>query len=186
MLFLLFQLGPDRYALESSRVVEVLPLVELKRLPQAPRGVAGVFNYRGRPVPAVDLSDLTLGQPSAVRMSTRIIVVRYRSASRSNHLLGLVAENATETIRRDGKDFVDPGVKIGAAPYLGPILMDSHSRPIQWLREEHLLSEPVEKLLFRPAVLLQNPNRSQPAMGDGELATCVQQNAEKGDGPVQA
>jgi len=50
MLFLLFQLGQDRYALEASRVIEVLPLVSLKRIPQAPRGVAGLFNYRGRPV----------------------------------------------------------------------------------------------------------------------------------------
>ena len=49
MLFLLFQLGKDRYALEASRVVEVVPLLALKQLPQAPKGVAGIFNYRGPP-----------------------------------------------------------------------------------------------------------------------------------------
>ena len=31
MLFLLFQLGRDRYALEASRVVEVVPLLVLQR-----------------------------------------------------------------------------------------------------------------------------------------------------------
>jgi chemotaxis-related protein WspB len=61
MLFLLFQLGSERYALDASRVVEVVPLLCLQRLPQAPPGVAGVFNYRGQPVPAVDLSQLTMG-----------------------------------------------------------------------------------------------------------------------------
>ena len=40
MLFLLFQLGNDRYVLEASRVVEVVPLLALKQLPQAPEGVA--------------------------------------------------------------------------------------------------------------------------------------------------
>ena len=30
-MFLLFQLGNDRYVLEASRVVEVLPLLELKK-----------------------------------------------------------------------------------------------------------------------------------------------------------
>ena len=44
MLFLLFQLGKERYALPASRVVEVVPLLELKQLPQAPKGVAGIFN----------------------------------------------------------------------------------------------------------------------------------------------
>ena len=171
MLFLLFQLGQDRYALEVSRVIEVLPLLEIKRLPQAPKGVAGVFNYRGRPVPAVDLSELTLGQPVAERMSTRIVVVSYRGSSGSTHLLGLMAENATEILRKEAKDFVDPGVKIGAAPYLGPVLMDAQGRPIQWLHEEHLLSEPIEHLLFRQTVLLPEVQRPIPAAGQTKLAT---------------
>ena len=38
MLFLLFQLGDGRYALEASRVVEVVPLLEIKRLLHAPKG----------------------------------------------------------------------------------------------------------------------------------------------------
>ena len=147
MLFLLFQLGKDRYALEASRVVEVVPLLALKKLPQAPTGVAGVFNYRGRPVPAVDLGALTLGQPASERLSTRIIVVNYPDESGANHLLGLIAEHATETLRKDAEEFVDAGVKLGAAPYLGPILMDG-SQAIQWVYEHRLLPESVRGLLF--------------------------------------
>jgi chemotaxis-related protein WspB len=147
MLFLLFQLGQDRYALEASRVVEVLPLLTMKRLPQAPRGVVGIFNYRGQPVPAIDLSELTLGQPASERLSTRIIVMRYLDAAGATHLFGLVAERATETLRRDAREFVQAGLKIGAAPYLGPVLMDSQG-PIQWINEQRLLPEPVRRLLF--------------------------------------
>jgi len=65
MLFLTFQLGAERYALDASRVVEVLPLVELRKIPNAPHGVAGIFNYRGQPVPVADLSDLILHNPRA-------------------------------------------------------------------------------------------------------------------------
>ncbi len=36
MLFLLFQLGKDRYVLEAARVIEVLPLMDLKQIPEAP------------------------------------------------------------------------------------------------------------------------------------------------------
>jgi len=147
MLYLLFQLGQHRCALETSRVVEVVPLLALQQLPQAPSGVAGIFNYRGRPVPAVDLGLLTLGQPASERFSTRIIIVNYPSDNGTNHLLGLVAERVTELLRRDASDFVEPGMKLSAAPYLGPVLMDG-SRAIQLIHEHLLLPEPVRHLLF--------------------------------------
>jgi chemotaxis-related protein WspB len=147
MLFLLFQLGKDRYALDASRVVEVVPLLALKRIPQAPPGVAGIFNYRGRPVPALDLSELALGRPAGERLSTRIIIVNYRDGGGSGRLLGLVAEHATEMLRRDAREFVDPGLKIGSAPYLGPVLIDAQGA-IQWVHEQRLLPESVRDLLF--------------------------------------
>jgi chemotaxis-related protein WspB len=155
MLFLICQLGGERYALEVSRIVEVVPLLALKRLPRAPNGVAGVFNYRGQPVPAIDLSALTVGEPAAERLSTRIVVVKYPGVGGRNHLLGLIAEYATELLRKEPQDFVDSGVKIGAAPYLGPVLMDGGGRTIQWLFEQRLLSKPVENLLFSSSARLE-------------------------------
>jgi chemotaxis-related protein WspB len=147
MLFLLFQLGNDRYALQASRVLEVLPLVELRKIPDAPKGVAGIFNYRGRPVPAVDLSELTLGKPSDPRLSTRIIVVNYPDEQGTLHPLGLIAEHATELIQRDQRLFQEPGHKLGGAPYLGPVLMDKHG-VIQWVHEQRLLPDHARDLLF--------------------------------------
>ncbi len=147
MLFLLFQLGNGRYALEASRVVEVVPLLALKPLPQAPKGVAGIFNYRGRPVPAVDLGELTVGQRASEHFSTRIIIVQYPDDRGCPHLLGLIAEHATETLRKDPQEFLEPGVKLEAAPYLGPILMEGN-HAIQRIYEHRLLPEPVRQLLF--------------------------------------
>jgi chemotaxis-related protein WspB len=147
MLFLLFQLGDVRYALEASRVIEVTPLLALEPLPQAPKGVAGVFNYRGRPVPAVDLCEWTLGRPARPLLSTRIIIVNYPDARGTCHLLGLVAERATELLRKDAGELRDAGLQIGQAPYLGPIFMDSRGA-VQCLDERRLLSEPVCDLLF--------------------------------------
>src|SRR5688572_13503466 len=75
MLYVLFQLGNDRYALEAQRIVEVVPLLALKKIPLAPTGLAGIFNYRGQPVPALDLCELTFGRPVQERLSTRIIII---------------------------------------------------------------------------------------------------------------
>ncbi len=155
MLFLVFQIGRDRYALEAKRVVQVLPLLRLKCLPQAPKGVAGVFLYHGQAVPAVDLSELTLGKPAAELFSTRLIVLEYPGPGNKKHLLGLIAEKATEVMQREPQDFVNSGFSIKAAPYLGPVLRDS-SGPIQWLREQHLLSGPIQQLLFDSPALLES------------------------------
>lgn len=147
MLFLLFQLGADRYALEAARVVEVLPLLELKKLPNAPRGVAGIFNYRGQPVPAVDLSDLLLGQPAAERLTTRIVLVNHEDAAGNNQLLGLIAEHATQVVRKETADLKSPGLRLGAPPFLGPVLLDEGSM-VQVVRSEKLLTNEVRDLLF--------------------------------------
>ena len=122
-------------------------MLGLKRIPQAPRGVAGMFNYRGEIVPAVDLSELSAGRSSAERLSTRILVIRTETIGGRNRLLGLIAERATSTLRKDVSEFVDPGLAPGAAPYLGPVLLDE-SGVIQWIQEQKLLPESLRQLLL--------------------------------------
>jgi len=152
MLFLTFQLGKDRYAIEANRVMEVLPLLEIKRLPHAPKGVVGIFNLRGQPVPALDLNELTFGQPARERLTTRILLIQHTDSDGKQRPLGLIAECVTQTLRKEPAEFVSPGVSLKSAPYLGPVLMHD-PEPIQWLRTEHLVSEPIQKLLCSEALL---------------------------------
>ena len=148
MLFILFQLGRDHYALDAAQVAEVLPLVQVKKIPHAPAGVAGVFTYRGAPVPVLDLSQLALGRAARSRLSTRVLLVNYPDASGAKRLLGLIAENATETLRREPADFVASGVKADGAPYLGPVATDPRGL-IQWIAVDKLLPETVREALFQ-------------------------------------
>lgn len=149
MLFLLFQLDRHRYALDAREVAEVLPLVSLMPIPQAPPGVAGIFNYRGTPVPAIDLSVLMLGRPALARLHTRIILVNYPGDDGAAHLLGLIAERATETQHREPKEFVASGVTV---PYRGAVATDARGLT-QWIAVEQLLPAAVREHLFqRPGV----------------------------------
>jgi chemotaxis-related protein WspB len=145
MLFLKFRIGSQSYALDTARIAEVLPLLEITRVPQAPVGVAGLINYRGRSVPVVDLSELMLGEPARPYISTRLILVHY-----GEHLLGLIAEHATETMRREPESFADSGLASDAAPYLGPVTQDG-GRWIQWIEVQKLLPAAVSSVLFRRA-----------------------------------
>jgi chemotaxis-related protein WspB len=148
MLFLLFQLAKDRYALDAGQVAEVLPWVGIKQIPQAPGEVAGVFNYRGAPVPVIDLSQLTLGQPAQRRLSTRIILVHYPDDNNETRLLGLIAEKATETVRREPADFVASGVTNAQASYLGPVATDARGL-VQWIDVKKLLPASLREVLFK-------------------------------------
>ena len=62
MLHILFHIGPERYALDSREVAEVVPMVQFKEIPGAPDYVLGIFLYRGQPTPVLDLSRLA-GKP---------------------------------------------------------------------------------------------------------------------------
>jgi chemotaxis-related protein WspB len=149
MLFLIFQLGQDRYALDATEVVEVLPLVPLKALPGTPAWVAGVFSYHGQPVPVIDLPALALGRPAARRLSTRTVLVRYpvAGADHGARILAIVVEQATRTMRRDRADFIDSGVATPQARYLGPVAADAAGL-VQLISVRNLLPDDVKAMLF--------------------------------------
>ena len=81
-------------------------------------------------------------------MSSRIILVNYLEESGQAHLLGLLAEQTTETIRRAEEDFVETGLASDGAPYLGPVTHDLRGM-IQRIEINQLLTEQTRDLLFR-------------------------------------
>ena len=147
MLLLLFQVGGDRYALDVRRVVEVIPLLQMQRIPRAPKGVSGLFNYRGRPVVAVDLAELMLGRPAGERLSTRIVVVEFPDGRGAVRQIGLIVEQATDLVRKEGAELAEPGSGSGGAPFLGAVELDRDG-VIQRIHAEHLIPEHIREALF--------------------------------------
>jgi chemotaxis-related protein WspB len=113
MLYLLFSLDQDRYLLDVRQVAEVLPLIGIMPLPQAPPTVAGLFNYRGTLVPAFDLAQALLGRAARERLHTRIILAHITDERGAPQLLGLIAERVTDTVRREATEFSDSVVMDG-------------------------------------------------------------------------
>ncbi|MBC3363348.1 chemotaxis protein CheW [Pseudomonas sp. SWRI154] len=147
-LFLVFCIGNERYALQATDVVEVLPRLSLKPIARAPSWVAGVFAWRGVVVPVIDLCALTFGQHAQARTSTRLVLVHYRpQAQQAAQVLGLILEQATDTLRCDPADFVPYGLDNRQAPYLGPVREDAQGM-LQWVRVNDLLDESVRAVLF--------------------------------------
>jgi chemotaxis-related protein WspB len=150
MLFLVCRFGDDRYVLNTGEISEILPMVQLKQIPQAPPGVAGAFNYRGVPVPVVDLVQLMLGRAARAHLSTRLVLVTYLDQAGSRRQLGLVAERATDMIRLNPMDFGPSGIANEEAPYLGPVTADAGGL-IQWIDPSKILALSTSARLFKDA-----------------------------------
>jgi chemotaxis-related protein WspB len=145
MLYLLFHLDRDRYLLDVREVAEVLPLIGIMQIPQAPPTVAGIFNYRGTLVPAIDLAQVLIGRPARQRLHTRIIVAQTTDDSGAPQLLGLIAEKVTETLRRESTDFSATHVTV---PHLDAVARDEEGLAHR-IGVSRLLPASVRSLLFQ-------------------------------------
>src|SRR6516162_3614683 len=77
MLLLTFKVGPNRYAIDTARVVELIPRVALRPVPHAPAFLVGLLGYRGKIVPVIDLGLLLDTAPCRDHLSTRIMLVNH-------------------------------------------------------------------------------------------------------------
>ncbi|MBC3197596.1 chemotaxis protein CheW [Pseudomonas poae] len=147
-LFLLFHIGSERFALKATEVAEVLPRLPLKPIAHAPVWVPGIFAHRGALVPVIDLSALTFGTAAQARTSTRLVLVNYQPQPWAEpRRLGLILEQATDTLRCDPAEFQPYGLDNRQAPYLGPVRVDAAGLT-QWIGVNDLLTEDVRALLF--------------------------------------
>ncbi len=150
MLMLLFYVGDERYAISAKSVVEVVPMVALKKVYHAPEYVAGLFNYRGQIVPVIDLCHLIQNQTCHLHLSTRIIMINYLvrdGENNVNRLLGLMAERVTETMNKPENELIPPTINVDKSAYLGGIINDEKGM-IQYLRIENLLPDSQQAYLL--------------------------------------
>jgi chemotaxis-related protein WspB len=153
VLYLVIQLGRDRYALDASQVTEIVPLVRVKSLPGAPRGAVGLMNYRGVSLPVVDLNLLATGGITPVSGATRIVVVRYAAPQQADGggALGLLVPDTRETLRLDPDSFSPPGVAADGAPYLGDVLATPEG-VLQRVTVNALMTDELRDALYRASV----------------------------------
>jgi chemotaxis-related protein WspB len=122
MLALIFQVGSDKVAVDVRRIREVIPRVRLSSVNGGPSWIAGVFVYRGRVVPVVDLHRLTGAGECPPHLSSRIILFPY-PLDAPESLVGLLATQVAE-IREVRPGLVQPLPSEPGRPGLGPALPD--------------------------------------------------------------
>jgi chemotaxis-related protein WspB len=94
MLALLFQVGPNRIAVDVRRVREVVPRVRLTPSSDQSEWSAGVFVYRGQVVSVIDLHRLAGLGDCPEHLSSRIILVP--QGAPQGTLVGLLATQVAD------------------------------------------------------------------------------------------
>ena len=148
MLLLQFQIDNEIYAIDIHSIIEIAPLVNLKAVPQSNELIAGVFNYKGILIPVVNLSLLIKGKKIKQLLSTRIIIVNYKSKEFGDKIIGLLAENVTETINCDESDLQPQNIKVEKAPYFSDMLVRGE-QIIQLININKLISFEIQQYLFK-------------------------------------
>lgn len=95
--FLTFVLCEEVFALDISKVCEVLDFTEITRVPQAPPYMRGVINLRGSVVPVVDMHCKFQLQASARSVNTCIIILEVM-LNGERTLVGAVADSVREVV----------------------------------------------------------------------------------------
>ncbi len=147
MLFLQFIINKTRYVLAAGNVIEVAPLVPLQKQPNAPAYIAGLMNYRGGSLPVIDVAQLFAGHDAALRLSSRIVVVKLPVPEQKVRCIGLLLEKATEILTLEEAEFTASGLENPQAPYLGKVIMDRQGM-LQLVSPQNILSTMDVELLF--------------------------------------
>ncbi|WP_088892720.1 chemotaxis protein CheW [Leptolyngbya ohadii] len=143
-MLLLFHIGENLYAIDTDRVIEIVPMVLLRKIEPAPDHIAGVFNYRGNIVPVIDLCRLIRGNPCRICYSSRLIMVSYspeegKTQEQPQRQFGLIVERVSETLKV-AADRIKTAEPISDSPYFGELFVDEKGI-IQTVNWEQLIKD---------------------------------------------
>ncbi len=109
--YLTFKLDEEIFALDISKVKEVLDFTEITKIPRTPEFMKGVINLRGGVVPVVDMR-LKFGMSETVRTVNTCIIIAEVSIEGETTVLGALVDSVQEVMD------LEPG-QIEPAPRIG-------------------------------------------------------------------
>jgi purine-binding chemotaxis protein CheW len=120
--YLTFSIGRESFGIDVLKIREIIRLVDITAVPQAPDHVRGVINLRGKIIPVVDLR-LRFGLPKAdTTERTCIVVVQINQPSGMQSPMGVIVDGVEEVLniaQTDIEQTPDFGAKLEADYILG-------------------------------------------------------------------
>ena len=95
--YLTFSLGNEEYGLPVLKVREIIKILDITAVPQAPMHVKGVINLRGKVIPVIDLR-AKFSLPAQDYTERTCIVVVDVSTTRVRVMLGVIVDAVSEVL----------------------------------------------------------------------------------------
>jgi purine-binding chemotaxis protein CheW len=113
-----FKLGDEEFGAPINQVHEILRLVEITRVPRAPKFIEGVINLRGRIIPIIDLRKRFDLPVKTTENKQRIMEVEVEE-----QILGMIVDEVSEVLRVtvDAIESAPPMIADIAGQYLAGI-----------------------------------------------------------------
>lgn len=109
--YLTFKLAEEHFALEISKVREVLDYIHITKVPRTPDYMLGVINLRGNVVPVIDLR-LNLGMTPLERTVNTCIVIVEIQMGIDTLQIGALADSVQEVVDIEPEN-ISPAPKLG-------------------------------------------------------------------------
>ncbi len=109
--YLTYKLEDEVFALDITKVREVLDFTSITRVPRTPEFMRGVINLRGSVVPVVDLR-LKFGMSKTEKTVNTCIIIVEVAVDNETTILGALADSVQEVLDLDPAH-IEPAPKIG-------------------------------------------------------------------------
>lgn len=136
--YLTFTLEEEVFAIDISKVHEVLDFKRITKVPRTPDFMRGVINLRGRVVPVIDLR-LKLGMTSTEQTVDTCIIIMEISLDDGEIVLGALTDSVQEVLE------IEPG-SIEPAPSIGTRLDTEFINGMAKLNEQFAIILDVDKV----------------------------------------
>lgn len=119
--YLTFTIAQELFALEISKIREVLDIVNLTAIPQMPDYMRGVINLRGHVVPVIDMRS-KFGLPVVATTVDSCIIINEVKLNGQEATLGTLVDSVQEVLDLDSENIEAPpqlGSKVGSEAICG-------------------------------------------------------------------
>ena len=144
--YLTFNLSDEIFAIDVSKVREILEFTSITKVPQTPEFMRGVINLRGSVVPVIDLR-LNFGMACTEQTVNTCIIVVEVNLDSEMVVLGALADSVQEVVEME-PDQIEP------APHLGTKLNTDFIKGMGKIDNEFVMILDIDKVFSSEDIAL--------------------------------
>lgn len=104
--YVVFKLGKEEYGIDIMNVKEIGSYKETVKVPNTPKFIDGIINYRGKVIPIINLKKRFNLENTEINADTRVIIINLNEKQ-----IGFVVDEASQTVRLNDNE-IDPAPDI--------------------------------------------------------------------------